>query len=86
MDANAPSAAPVVYDYYGGKERFPNIDEALMAAVDKADSAQFNMEEVANPTGWPLFSFMMDPRTCQVEHDRSASVQLDLIGRNIAAG
>ena len=37
----APSAARVVYDYYGGKERFPKIDEDLMAAVDKADSAQF---------------------------------------------
>jgi len=29
IDANAQSAAPVVCDYYGGKERFPNIDEAL---------------------------------------------------------
>ena len=57
-----------------------------MAAVDQTDSAQFSMEEVANPTGWPLLSFMMDPRTCQVEHDRSASVQLDLIGRINAAG
>ena len=63
IDANAPSAAPVVYDYYGGKERFPNIDEALMAAVEQADSAQFSMEEVVNPTGWPLLSFMMGPRT-----------------------
>lgn len=63
IDAAAPSAARVVYDYYGGKERFPNIDEALMAAVDQADSAQFSMEEVVNPTGWPLLSFMMDPRT-----------------------
>ncbi|MDA1091506.1 MAG: exopolyphosphatase, partial [Proteobacteria bacterium] len=63
IDANAPSAARVVYDYYGGKETFPNIDEALMAAVDQADSAKFSMEEVINPTGWPLLSFMMDPRT-----------------------
>ncbi len=23
----APSAARVIYDYYGGKERFPNLDE-----------------------------------------------------------
>ena len=63
IGVNAPSAAPVVCDYYGGKERFPNIDEALMAAVDQADSAQFSMEEVVNPTGWPLLSFMMGPRT-----------------------
>ncbi len=63
IDANAPSAARMVYDYYGGKEKFPNIDEDLMTAVDKADAAQFTMEEVLNPTGWPLLSFIMDPRT-----------------------
>lgn len=63
IDADAPSAARVVYDYYGGKETFPEIDEALMTAVDKADSAQFNMEEVLRPSGWSLLSFIMDPRT-----------------------
>ncbi len=60
IDADAPSAARVVYDYYGGKETFPKIDEALMAAVDQADSAQFSMEEVLNPAGWPLLSFIID--------------------------
>lgn len=63
IDADAPSAARVVYDHYGGKEAFPNVDEDLMAAVDQADSAQFTMEEVLNPTGWPLLNFIMDPRT-----------------------
>lgn len=63
IDAKAPSAARVVYDYYGGKEKFPKIDEALMAAVDKADSAQFSMDDVLDPKGWPLLSFIMDPRT-----------------------
>jgi nanoRNase/pAp phosphatase (c-di-AMP/oligoRNAs hydrolase) len=63
IDADAPSAARVVYDHYGGKETFPNVDEALMTAVDKADSAQFSMEEVLTPTGWSLLSFIMDPRT-----------------------
>ena len=33
IDADAPSAARVVYDHYGGKETFPKIDEALMAEV-----------------------------------------------------
>jgi nanoRNase/pAp phosphatase (c-di-AMP/oligoRNAs hydrolase) len=63
IDASAPSAAQVVYDYYGGKEKFPTIDEDLMTAVDKADAAQFTMEEVLEPKGWPLLSFIMDPRT-----------------------
>lgn len=61
--ANAPSAARVVYDYYGGKEKLPRIPEALMNAVDKADSAAFTMEDVMEPKGWELLSFMMDART-----------------------
>ncbi len=58
----APSAARVLYDYYGGAKRFPKIEE-LMAAVDKADSAQFTREEILYPSGWPLLSFIMDART-----------------------
>ena len=33
----SPSAARIIYEYYGGKERFPNFDD-LMLAVDKVDS------------------------------------------------
>ena len=36
----APSAARVVYDYYGGKERFGDIDN-IMQGVDKAIPRQF---------------------------------------------
>ena len=61
--SDAPSAARVVYDYYGGKEIFKNVSEEMMNAVDKADSAQFTMEDVLDPTGWELLSFLMDART-----------------------
>ena len=63
IDPNAPSAARVVYDYYGGKERFPEISTDMMDAVDKGDSAQFNEDEVLNPSGWVLLNFIMDART-----------------------
>ncbi len=63
IDPEAPSAARVVYDHYGGKGAFPNIDDDLMEAVDKGDSAQFTKEEVLNPEGWPLLNFLMDART-----------------------
>jgi nanoRNase/pAp phosphatase (c-di-AMP/oligoRNAs hydrolase) len=53
----------VVYDYYGGAERFPNISPDLMRAVDQADSARYSLEEVLNPTGWVLLNFLMDSRT-----------------------
>ncbi|HHO75641.1 MAG TPA: exopolyphosphatase [Deltaproteobacteria bacterium] len=63
-DPSAPSAARVVYNYYGGKERFFNshFDE-LITAVDKADSASFTKDEVLHPQGWDLLAFIMDPRT-----------------------
>ncbi|HAN73275.1 MAG TPA: exopolyphosphatase [Planktothrix sp. UBA8402] len=63
IDPNAASAARVLYNYYGGKAKFPNISEEMMVAVDQADSAQFNQEEVLNPEGWVLLNFLMDART-----------------------
>jgi nanoRNase/pAp phosphatase (c-di-AMP/oligoRNAs hydrolase) len=59
----ADSAARVVYDYFGGAERFPRISYEMMDAVDKADSAQFSKDEILDPQGWILLSFLMDPRT-----------------------
>ena len=63
IDASAPSAARVVYDYYGGQDKFPNISIDLMEAVDKGDAAQFSQEEIINPTDWSLLNFLMDART-----------------------
>lgn len=34
-----------------------------MSAVDKADSAQFTKDDVLQPKGWELLSFLMDART-----------------------
>lgn len=58
----SPSAAHIIYDYYGGKEKFPQFDE-LIWAVDKVDSANLTIDEILRPTGWILFGFIMDPRT-----------------------
>ena len=58
----APSAARVVYDYYGGAARFPGIEE-MMREVDKADSALFTPDDILHPEGWVLLSFLMDART-----------------------
>jgi len=60
----APSCARVIYDYYGGAEKFSKLDETgLMAAVDKSDTADFTIDEIQNPKGWVLLSFIMDART-----------------------
>jgi nanoRNase/pAp phosphatase (c-di-AMP/oligoRNAs hydrolase) len=63
IDPEAPSAARVVYNYFGGKDRFPEIPDDMMTAVDKADSARFDTEDVLKPKGWVLLSFLMDART-----------------------
>ena len=63
IDPKAPSAARVVYDYYGGADKFPNISVDMMDAVDKGDSAQFSEEEILEPTDWVLMNFIMDART-----------------------
>jgi nanoRNase/pAp phosphatase (c-di-AMP/oligoRNAs hydrolase) len=63
IDPKAPSAARVVYDYYGGLKAFPASWNDMMAAVDKGDSAQFNRDEVLKPEKWDLLNFLMDART-----------------------
>jgi nanoRNase/pAp phosphatase (c-di-AMP/oligoRNAs hydrolase) len=63
IEAHAPSAARVVYNYYGGQKAFPRVSLDMMAAVDKGDSAQFSRDEILESKGWNLLNFLMDSRT-----------------------
>jgi nanoRNase/pAp phosphatase (c-di-AMP/oligoRNAs hydrolase) len=63
IDPKAPSAARVVYDYYGGKAKFSDISDEMMAAVDQADSAQYSKADILAPKDWTLLNFLMDART-----------------------
>ena len=63
LHPDAPSAARVVFDHYGGAARFPGISPELMAAVDQADSAQYELDDILAPRGWALLNFLMDSRT-----------------------
>ncbi len=63
IDASSPSAARVVYQHYGAEGAFPNISPEMMDAVDKADSAQFSVDEILHPRGWVLLNYLMDART-----------------------
>ena len=58
----APSCARIIYEYYGGRERFPQFDD-IMDAVDHVDSGNLTIDDVKNPQGWLLIGFLMDPRT-----------------------
>ena len=63
IDAEAPSAARVIYEHFGGAERFPQVSPQLMQAVDQADSADYALEDILHPEGWTLLNFLMDSRT-----------------------
>ncbi len=63
LEPNAPSAARVVYNHFGGAKAFQNISKEMMDAVDKSDSAQFSREEILFPKEWVLLNYIMDART-----------------------
>jgi len=59
----APSCARVIWDYYSGHEKFGNHLDAMMHAVDKCDSGQLEFDDIEDPQGWILLSYIMDSRT-----------------------
>jgi len=59
----APSSAQVIWDYYGGEKTFKKHLLPLLDAVNRSDSGNLTREEILNPKGWILLSFLMDPRT-----------------------
>jgi len=65
----APSAARIIFEYYGGVSRMPYLEE-MITAVDKVDSARLTVDEIVNPKGWILLGFIMDPRTGLGRHHK----------------
>lgn len=63
IDDAAPSASRVVFNHYGGAEQFPNIAPDMMEAVDRADSARYELNDIIFPEKWALLNFVMDART-----------------------
>lgn len=60
---SAPSAAQVIWDYYSGSNTFGKRLLPLLEAVNKTDSGNLTREEILNPEGWIILSFIMDART-----------------------
>ena len=55
----APSAARLVWEYYGEDPRY----RELIEETDRFDSAQLSREDVLQPQGYVLLGFTVDPRT-----------------------
>ena len=62
----APSAAQVIFDYYENKngynKRLGKFKE-LIGAANIIDSAQFDRDDILNPSGWIMLGYITDPRT-----------------------
>ncbi len=63
IDGTAESASHVVFNHYGGTERFQSVNSDMIDSVDRCDAARFTEDDVLNPKGWILLNFLMDPRT-----------------------
>ncbi|MBM3327516.1 MAG: exopolyphosphatase [Calditrichaeota bacterium] len=62
----APSAARVIYEYYGQDEALAGWDE-LIEITDRIDSAALTMEEIKNPRGLILVSMTVEGKRLQDE-------------------
>ncbi len=58
----APSAARLVYGYYGGEAAMPRYAE-LVRETDRLDSADLTPDDVLNPQGYVKLGFTIDGRT-----------------------
>ena len=58
----APSAARLVYEYYGGAERMPQFDE-LVHETDRLDSADLTLDDILDPQGYIKLGFTIDARS-----------------------
>lgn len=61
--AKAKSTSRLIYDYLGGKAKFPDLQEEILIAAEKSISANYTIEEILHPTDWNLLGFIMDHRT-----------------------
>ena len=59
----SPSCARVIWEYFGGHDKFSSHLDPMLASVDKVDSGSLTLEDTLNPQGWVLLGLMMDPRT-----------------------
>lgn len=59
----APSAAQVIWDYYNDEKKYADKLLPLLDAVNKSDSGNLSIDDILNPHGFILLSFIMDPRT-----------------------
>ncbi len=59
---HAPSAARLVYEYYGGREKMPEFEE-LVRETDRLDSADLTLDDIVDPQGYIKLGYTIDGRS-----------------------
>ena len=77
----APSAARLVYEYYGGKTAMPQYDE-LVRETDRLDSADLVREDIESPQGYVKLGFTIDSRSGLGAYESYFMTLLDLLIKN----
>ena len=57
------SCARVIWEYFGGHDKFPARFDAMLDGVDRVDSGNLEPSDITDPRGWVMLGFIMDPRT-----------------------
>lgn len=78
----APSAARLVYRYYGGEERLPRFAE-LVRETDRMDSADLTPEDVTNPQRYIQLGFTIDGRSGLGSFEDYFLALVDLLSRGM---
>ncbi len=63
IEIGAPSCSRIIFEYFGGENKFSSNLNNLIDAVDKADCVNFSQQDIINPSGWIMLNFITDPRT-----------------------
>lgn len=63
FEPGAPSSARVIYEYFGGEDKFGPDWEDILDAVDVADCSDYTERDIHTPENWVLLNYIMDPRT-----------------------
>jgi hypothetical protein len=77
--AEAPSAARLVYEFYGGDETMPQFSH-LVRETDRLDSADLSPGDVLMPDGYIKLGFTIDGRTGMGTFEKYFLHLVELIG------
>ncbi len=77
----APSAARLAYEYYGGLLTMPQLEE-LVHETDRLDSADLTLDDILDPQGYIQLGYTIDSRTGLGDLNEYFMTLLDLLVTN----